>query len=111
MVETPQDKRAERALAVSARAGGGVEGIKAVWQAGRAEALEDLAALLRLAAAGRREYATGGLPADYRNTLETEAAAFQTAARLAEGDMRIMYALLPTWRWEQFRNVVDIDDD
>lgn len=111
MAETPQDKRAERALAVSARAGGGVEGIKAVWQAGRAEALEDLAALLRLAAAGRREYAAGRIPEANREVLETEACALSSAARLAGGDMRVMYALLPSWRWEQFRKLVDIDDD
>ena len=65
----------------------------------------DLARLLRLIADGREEYASA-IPEEVANsalredraTLLTEAAAFRSAALLAEGDMDGVSRLLPTWR-------------
>jgi hypothetical protein len=65
----------------------------------------ELARLLRLVADGREEYATS-IPEEVansslreqRDTLLTEAAAFRSAALLAEGDMSGVWRLLPTWR-------------
>lgn len=57
-----------------------------------------LAAMLRAAAAGRREYAENA-PDPSRAVLEQEAATLESAARLADGDMEPMYGWLPAWRW------------
>jgi hypothetical protein len=65
----------------------------------------DLARLLRVIADGRDEYAAS-IPPDttsvglltQRLTLTTEAAAFRSAALLAEGHTDGIWGLLPTWR-------------
>jgi len=69
---------------------------------------QDLTALLRDAAAGRREYAerlTGNDPASREVVdglaldLESEARQLETVIRLVEGDLSAMTAWLPSWRW------------
>jgi hypothetical protein len=65
----------------------------------------DLARLLRAIANGREEYASS-IPESstnpdmqwQRETLTTEAAAFRSAALLAEGHTDRVWGLLPTWR-------------
>lgn len=55
---------------------------------------------LRRAAKGRRHYAARWPPGDpNRKYLETEAHAFDSAAKVAEGDMNIMLGLLPLVMW------------
>jgi hypothetical protein len=68
------------------------------------ESSADLARLLRIIADGREEYAYP-LPPDaprvlveQRDALLTEAAAFRSAALIAEGGTDILWRLLPTWR-------------
>ncbi|GAA3172697.1 hypothetical protein [Nonomuraea roseoviolacea] len=61
---------------------------------------ERIAKLLRRVAAGRREYADGA-PDDMRRVLLIEADDFESAARIAEGDMLAVCALLPSWRWTE----------
>lgn len=56
----------------------------------------DLARLLRIIADGREEYARNAPDRD-QATLLTEAAAFRSAALLAEGEDNT-WRLLPTWR-------------
>jgi hypothetical protein len=58
------------------------------------------AELLRACAAGRLEYAENA-PAETRQSLETEANALNNAAALVEGDLRVAYSLLPSWRWAE----------
>lgn len=55
-------------------------------------------ALLRAAAAGRREYAVGA-PPRIAADLTAEADTLETAARIADGDLTPLYGLLPSWRW------------
>lgn len=55
--------------------------------------------LLRLAASGRREYAASGGP--HTELLEAEAATFEQAARIVEGDLWALQGVLPSWRWMQ----------
>lgn len=59
---------------------------------------QDLTALLREAAAGRREYAVNA-PDSSALVLEDEARQLETVIRLIEGDMSTMTAWLPSWRW------------
>jgi hypothetical protein len=59
---------------------------------------QDLTALLREAAAGRREYAVNA-PDSSALVLEDEARQLETVIRLIEGDMAAMTAWLPSWRW------------
>lgn len=65
----------------------------------------ELAALLRSVAAGRREYAAAlaapieSWAIEQRAALEAEAAAFESAAKIVEGDLGPLYGLLPSWRW------------
>lgn len=69
----------------------------------------DIAALLRMVAAGRREYKHGvsddasprARPMTFNEHLEIEASLFDTAAKLAEGDDDPLYGLLPSWRWSE----------
>jgi hypothetical protein len=61
-----------------------------------------IAELLRLAALGRAHYAAccpEGSIARYR--LEAEAATWQQAAQLAEGDRTVLYGALPSFMWDQ----------
>lgn len=58
----------------------------------------EVPALLRLAASGRRDYAEEA-PAGQAEVLETQAAAMETAARIAEGDRHALRAYLPSARW------------
>jgi len=64
----------------------------------------DLARLLRIIADGREEYALPLPPnapralLEQRDALLTEAAAFRSAALLAEGNTDSVWRLLPTWR-------------
>lgn len=58
----------------------------------------EVAALLRACAAGRREYAENAAPHAVE-TLAQEAATFDTAAALVEGNYAPLYGLLPSWRW------------
>ncbi|GAA0719422.1 hypothetical protein Drose_05745 [Dactylosporangium roseum] len=58
----------------------------------------DLAALLRYAAAGRREYLPG-LPEDMRPLVEVEIGTLEAAAVVADGRLDPMYDWLPSWRW------------
>lgn len=69
---------------------------------------QDLTALLREAAAGRREYASSlsgndrasnAVIDDMALDLESEARQLETVIRLIEGDMSAMTAWLPSWRW------------
>lgn len=69
---------------------------------------QDLTALLREAAAGRREYASRLSGNDRASStvvdemalaLESEARQLETVIRLIEGDMSAMTAWLPSWRW------------
>lgn len=54
--------------------------------------------LLRLAAAGRREYAESA-PYPDRTILLGEAEVLESAAKIADGDLAPLYGLLPSWRW------------
>lgn len=60
----------------------------------------DVAALLRSAADGRREYAAGA-PDRTSAVLLAEASTLDTAARIAAGDYGPLYDLLPSWRWTE----------
>lgn len=54
--------------------------------------------LLRMAAAGRREYAESA-PYPDRTILLGEAEVLESAAKIADGDLAPLYGLLPSWRW------------
>lgn len=58
----------------------------------------EIIARLETAAAARREYA-GSAPTSQVAVLLTEAAAFESAAKIAAGDLGPLYRLLPSWRW------------
>lgn len=58
----------------------------------------DLAALLRYAAAGRREYLRG-VPDDMHRLVEVEADTLESAAVVADGRLDPLYGWLPSWRW------------
>lgn len=59
----------------------------------------EVAADLRRAAAGRREYArTASKDADERDRVELAADAYESAAGIAEDPMRLL-GLIPSWRW------------
>ena len=67
--------------------------------------MNDLARLLRIVADGREEYAaaipdntTDPVARTQRDVLLAEAAAFRSAAALADGDTSGLWRLLPTWR-------------
>ena len=64
-----------------------------------------IVATLRLAAEGRRAYAEGA-PDKTKAILLDEAATFDTATRIAEGDRRSLSAILPVRMWTQ-----DMHDD
>jgi hypothetical protein len=64
----------------------------------KAGAHDRLQALLAQAAAGRREYAVNA-PDDSALILEDQARQLEAVARLARGDMTVMTAWLPSWRW------------
>ncbi|WP_055477622.1 hypothetical protein [Sphaerimonospora mesophila] len=70
----------------------------AIAEQARAEERARIIADLRRAAAGRREYAQGA-PVEARRALLVEAAAFDNAVKLVEGDVLTMTGLLPSWRW------------
>ncbi len=57
--------------------------------------------LLILAARGRREYAKGILATSMAHDLETEAQAYEAAAKIAAGldQTDVMKGLLPSWMW------------
>lgn len=57
----------------------------------------DLAALLRFAAQGRREYAASA-PRAARALIEIEAGTLESAAQVAEGQVRPLIAWIPSWR-------------
>lgn len=63
----------------------------------------DTAALLRAAAAGRREYLPG-CPAHVVEALEDEAAGLDAAADIAAGNYGHLYSWLPSWRWTPAMN-------
>jgi len=54
--------------------------------------------LLRIAAAGRREYANGLTGPMYKDLMH-EAEVLESAAKIADGDLAPLYGLLPSWRW------------
>lgn len=70
----------------------------------------DPAALLRAAAAGRREYAVNA-PDDMAEALDSQAGTIEHAAQLVDGDYRPLYNWLPSWRWtpEMARRVQKYD--
>ena len=59
--------------------------------------------LLKLAAAGRREYASTGSASQHVLTdtqiLNAEAQNFESALKIVQGDLSPLYGLLPSWRW------------
>ena len=63
------------------------------------ELLAERIALLRMAAAGRREYAEGQGIQSIKNDLELQAVTLESAARIMEGSLTPLYGLLPSWRW------------
>lgn len=73
----------------------------AIWplvSAALAAQAEEIAALLRRVAEGRKEYA--GAPGDpYHDELLKEAQTFENAAKVAEEGEEACYGLLPSWRW------------
>jgi hypothetical protein len=58
----------------------------------------DPAAILRAAAAGRREYA-GNAPAEQADVLDLQATTLDQAAEIVGGDYGALYGWLPSWRW------------
>lgn len=72
--------------------------VTVITEQARAEERARIIADLRRAAAGRREYAQGA-PVEARRALLIEAAAFDNAVKLVEGDVLTMTGLLPSWRW------------
>lgn len=58
----------------------------------------DLAALLRYASEGRREYLRD-VPDDMRPLVEVEVSTLESAAVVAEGRLDPLYGWLPSWRW------------
>ena len=58
----------------------------------------EIVARLETCAAGRREYAENA-PDALRAELIAQAAVFESAARIARGDLGPLYGLLPSWRW------------
>lgn len=61
--------------------------------------------LLKLAAAGRREYASSGAESQHvmtdKQILNAEAQNFESALKIVQGDLSPLYGLLPSWRWEE----------
>ncbi len=76
-------------------AAGREEFMSAVWTP---PAAGDLAALLRYAAEGRREYLLD-VPVDMRPLVEVEVSTLESAAVVAEGRLDPLYGWLPSWRW------------
>lgn len=56
--------------------------------------------LLRLCADGRREYAQRA-PHPSNEHLEIEANTLENAIKILDGDLDILYSLLPSWRWSE----------
>lgn len=67
-------------------------------------AVRKAADLLRLAAAGRLEYAASCPEGVARDVLETEASTLRHAADVVEGRLDPMYGWLPSWRWTEEMN-------
>lgn len=68
----------------------------------RETAQAEIVRLLKLAAAGRRDYANGYTdkqPAEWYNALIAEAQCYESAAKIVEGDTSPLYGALPSWRW------------
>lgn len=63
-----------------------------------------LAAVFRRVAAGRREYAGTAQMDHAARWLEHEADLFDVAALIVEGDLKPLYGLLPSWRWDDEMN-------
>ncbi|MER6942512.1 hypothetical protein ABT294_00690 [Nonomuraea sp. NPDC000554] len=63
-----------------------------------AQVRREVAAELQRAAQGRREYDKGEPSTPMHEALVTEAATFETAARLVEDPM-VMLGLIPLWMW------------
>lgn len=63
-----------------------------------AQVRRDVAAELRRAAQGRREYDKGDPPTRMHEALVIEAGAFESGARLVEDPM-VMLGLIPSWMW------------
>jgi hypothetical protein len=55
--------------------------------------------VLRAVARGRREYAAGCQGHPFAAELAAEAVTWEAAARIADGELRALYGLLPSWRW------------
>lgn len=66
----------------------------------RAEERAHLASVLRRVSAGRREYASTAQMDYVRRWLDHEADLFEAAALIVEGDLKPLYGLLPSWRWD-----------
>jgi hypothetical protein len=64
------------------------------------DTVRQAAALLRRVAEGRREYAADA-PDEMRAALLCEADAYDTAAKIAEGDVGAVLALIPSWQWTE----------
>ncbi len=69
----------------------------------RMDERDEVIRLLRLAARGRREYARGGSESQHVLTdvqiLTAEAQNFESAAKIAEGNIDPLHGLLPVWMW------------
>ena len=63
-----------------------------------------LAAVFRRVAAGRREYAKTAQMDYTARWLRHEADLFEAAALITEGDLKPLYGLLPSWRWDDEMN-------
>lgn len=69
--------------------------------------IEEATGRLRMAAAGREEYATSLEGAEnpslieQREALQYEAALLRDAARVVEGDLGPLYRWLPSWWWTE----------
>lgn len=72
-------------------------------QSERETAQAETVRLLKLAAAGRREYAASGSEAQHvmtdKQILNAEAQNFESALKIVQGDLSPLYGLLPSWRW------------
>lgn len=64
---------------------------------------DDLTALLRIAAEGRRAYAADA-PDDAKDILEQEAATLEAVCELVDGDMSMMRAWLPARMWDRLED-------
>jgi gamma-glutamyltranspeptidase len=68
------------------------------------ERITALVEALKLAAAGREEYAESPAPIEWREFMRGQAAAFRRAAQLIENSdiYELITAEVPSWRWPKW---------